>query len=68
MSEQQPNLVDQYAAANQTCRDIAKQIGPGYDEHPDWRAAERTTEHLWAQARDAGHTVDELMAASRVTT
>jgi len=68
-SSSEPSLVDRYAAANQTCRDIAQKVGArNCDENPEWRAAEREAEHLWTQARDAGHTVDELMAASRVTT
>jgi len=57
------SLLTRYAAASQTCRDIAQQIGPGYDDNTRWRAAEREAEHLWKQARAAGHTVDEILAA-----
>lgn len=63
----EPSPLDRYAAASQTCRDVARQVGPGYDEHPDWRAAERTADDLWKQARAAGHTVDEILAAARTT-
>lgn len=59
-------LLDQYAAANQACRDIAAQVGVRHcDEDPQWRAAEREAETLWKQARAAGHTVEEILAAGR---
>lgn len=61
------SLPARYAAAVQRGRDIAAQAGPGYDEDPTWRSNERTVEDLWKQARNAGHTVAELMDASRVT-
>jgi len=63
----EPNLPARYADASETCRAIARQVGPGYDEHPEWRAAERTANQLWKQARAVGHTVNELLAASRTT-
>lgn len=59
----EPSLLTRYARACQTCRDIAAQVGPGYDEHPQWRAAEREAEDLWKQARAAGHTVAEILTA-----
>lgn len=66
MSEQQPTLLDQYAAANQNCRNIAAEVGVKHcDEDPRWRAAEREAEHLWKQARAAGRTVAEILAAGR---
>lgn len=62
----QPSLLTQYAAANQRCRDIAAEVGVRHcDENPAWRAAEREAEHLWKQAREAGHTIDEILAAGR---
>lgn len=62
------SLLDRYAAADQNCRDIATQVGTGYDENPQWRAAERTAEHLWKQALDAGHTADEILTAAKTAT
>jgi hypothetical protein len=64
-AEQQPTVLDRYAAANQNCRNIAAEIGVDYEEHPRWRAAEREAEHLWKQARAAGHAVAEILAAGR---
>lgn len=66
-AEQQPTLLDRYAATNQTCRDIAAEVGAHYDEDPRWRAAEREAERLWTQAREAGHAVAEILAAGRPT-
>lgn len=60
----EPDLPARYAAAVQHGRDLAREAGPRYDETPAWRANEREVEDLWKQARAAGHTVDELMAAS----
>jgi hypothetical protein len=63
-----PTLLDLYTAANQNCRNIAQQVGIKHcDEDPTWRAAEREAEHLWTQAREAGHTVAEILAAGRPT-
>lgn len=62
----EPSLLDRYAAANQKCRDIAAEVGVrNCDENPCWRAAEREAEHLWKQARAAGHSVDEILAVGR---
>ena len=60
----QPSLADRFAAAAQASRDIARQIGAGYDEHPRWRAAERTADDLWSLARNAGYSVNALVSAA----
>ncbi|MFD5814389.1 hypothetical protein [Streptomyces sp. NPDC127038] len=59
-----PPLVARYAAAVQTGRDIARQVGARYDENPAWRANETRIEQLWAEAQAAGHTRAELMRAT----
>jgi len=64
-AEEAATLLDRYAAANQNCRGIAQEVGVDHDEDPRWRAAEREAEHLWKQARAAGHTVAEILAAGR---
>lgn len=62
----QPSLVDQYADANQTCRDIAQQVGiRNCDDDADWKAAEWRAEDLHAKAIAAGHTYEELSAANK---
>ncbi|MDX5570260.1 hypothetical protein PYK79_52885 [Streptomyces sp. ID05-04B] len=62
----EPSLLEQYAAATARCREIAKEIGHrDCDTHPRWRTADRAAESLWKQALAAGHTADELTAASR---
>jgi hypothetical protein len=62
------DLVGRYAAANQRCRDIGQQVGVRHcDEDPQWRAAEREAEALWKQARAAGHTAADLIAAATAT-
>lgn len=65
----EPSLLDRYAAATQRCRDIAKEIGfRDSDTDPRWRAADRKAEAIWKEALAAGHTADELTAASRAKT
>ncbi|MEV1063405.1 hypothetical protein [Streptomyces sp. NPDC050263] len=62
----QPSLLERYAAATQRCRDIAKDIGfRDCDTNPRWRAADRQAEAVWKQALAAGHTSEQLTAASR---
>ncbi|WP_327403850.1 hypothetical protein OG194_29715 [Streptomyces sp. NBC_01288] len=62
----QPSLLDRYAAASQRCRQIGQQVGlRRCDEDPEWRAAEREAEALWKIGLAAGHTRDELIAASK---
>ncbi|MFJ8995577.1 hypothetical protein ACIRQH_34880 [Streptomyces sp. NPDC102279] len=60
-----PALVAQYAAAMQKQLAIQRRIGKDYDLTAEWRQAQRTCDRIWTEARDAGHTVDELLAASR---
>ncbi|WP_406365244.1 hypothetical protein [Streptomyces sp. NBC_00645] len=58
------DLVARYVAANQRSSEIGQQAGIRYDEDPRWRMADRDAEALWMLARKAGHSVDELCAAS----
>ncbi|MCI3277612.1 hypothetical protein [Streptomyces cylindrosporus] len=62
MSEQ-PDILTQYADANQAVRETAHRLGAGYDETPEWRGAERTAEQLWSQARAEGHSPAAISAA-----
>ena len=65
MSEQTPALTA-YAQAAQNCRDIAAQVGiHNCDDDPDWRAAELVAEARFNDAKDAGHSIDEILAAGR---
>jgi hypothetical protein len=60
------DLVARYAAAAKRCRDVSREVGPGYDDHPKWRGAERDANDLWTKAREAGHSSAALMDASKV--
>lgn len=63
---EQPSLVTAYADANQTCRDIAQQVGiRNCDDSPEWRAAEADAEARHQEALAAGHSYDELSAANK---
>jgi hypothetical protein len=60
------SLLERYAAATQRCRDIAAEIDwHDCDTHPRWRAADREAEAIWQEALAAGHTREQLTAASR---
>ncbi|MCX5285941.1 hypothetical protein [Streptomyces sp. NBC_00198] len=65
LDAEMPGLLEQYAAVCLRGRGIAAGIGAGYSETKEWRAAERISDHLWKQARDAGHTAAELLTAVR---
>jgi hypothetical protein len=62
------DVVGRYAAAVQKSRGTARKVGAGYDENPQWRANEREVEALWQQALAAGHSVAELLAATKPQT
>jgi len=62
----EPSLLERYAAATQRCRNVAKEIGfRDCDTNPRWRAADREAEAIWQEALAAGHTREQLTAASR---
>jgi len=64
--DQPASLLDRYAAATQRCRAIAQEVGHrDCDTHPRWRAADREAEAVWKEALAAGHSAEELTAASR---
>jgi hypothetical protein len=66
VSNRQSPAVDAYAQAAQDCRDIAAQVGVrNCDSDPEWRASEYEAEQRYAEARSAGHSVDELLKAGR---
>ncbi|WP_392967226.1 hypothetical protein [Streptomyces sp. LN245] len=58
------DLVARYAAANARVREIGERIGRHYDENGKWRLAECEAEALFTRAREAGHSIAELTAAS----
>ncbi|MEU1273018.1 hypothetical protein [Streptomyces sp. NPDC005799] len=66
MSKKQPPAVAAYAQAAQNCRDIGQQVGVrNCDNDLNWRAAELVAEARFNDARNAGHSVDEILKAGR---
>ncbi|MET7944261.1 hypothetical protein [Streptomyces sp. NPDC005302] len=60
------DLVNRFAAANQTCRDIAQRVGVREcDDSQEWRDAETECNRLWDLAHEGGHSSATLLAAGK---